>query len=364
MQKDIWRSNWVKLAPLGKGGQGFTYLARRKDSTAESATHVLKELKLQKDEERRARMYQEVASLRILDHPLVAKFAESNAERFQEDEELFLVTEFIPGPNVLDGCGRDNPLDFAQALITTSYLLDAVAYCHSRRVVHRDIKPENIVFRDGEKVCPVLLDFGLSFNQQPHPAGFESDSMQHMGNRFLLLPEYGSRDANKRDPRSDLTQVVGILFFLTTGLFPDTILDEANRKPHERPEAARILAGLPPPQQAAAKRIFDIGFFVQIDRRWSSAETLRDALKEAGDPSSVPKQSFQELIQKVRDAILTTPEKRRQGQNRDTAPDLPHRHTKYDGCHCPGPWLCRGKLRAGRSSSSGQRLWASRFSNH
>ena len=40
-------------------------------------------------------------------------------------------------------------------------LLEALEYCHSKKVVHRDIKPENVLFKHkhSNKVC--LVDFGM-----------------------------------------------------------------------------------------------------------------------------------------------------------------------------------------------------------
>ena len=40
-------------------------------------------------------------------------------------------------------------------------MINAIAHCHSRRIIHRDIKPNNILItKDGETVK--LADFGLS----------------------------------------------------------------------------------------------------------------------------------------------------------------------------------------------------------
>jgi serine/threonine protein kinase len=42
-------------------------------------------------------------------------------------------------------------------------LLNGIIHLHKHNVVHRDLKPGNIlVFKRGEKVIPVITDFGLS----------------------------------------------------------------------------------------------------------------------------------------------------------------------------------------------------------
>src|ERR1051325_7119586 len=109
MAKNVWNQKWVRLKRLSKGGQGLTYRARRlEDSEHDEGAYVLKELKDQRDPERRARMYQEVANLRILEGEGIAHYVDANAERFKEDEDLYLVTEYIPGPTLAEFV-KDSP---------------------------------------------------------------------------------------------------------------------------------------------------------------------------------------------------------------------------------------------------------------
>ena len=73
-------------------------------------------------------------------------------------------------------------------------LIDALCYLHERDIVHRDIKPENIVFDTRRN--PVLIDFGLS-NEQNHDASTTiCGTMLYMSPELLLNKEY---DAKKAD---------------------------------------------------------------------------------------------------------------------------------------------------------------------
>lgn len=120
----------------------------------------------------------------------------SNAERFATDEPLFLVTEFILGVTIEDAISNQS-LSLDTAVQTTLRLLNIVEYCHSQEVVHRDIKPANAIFRNGNPYDPVLLDFGLSFNQENlNESG--TDTEEEIGNRFLWLPELRHPGANNR----------------------------------------------------------------------------------------------------------------------------------------------------------------------
>src|SRR5262249_53978139 len=86
------------------------------------------------------------------------------------------------------------------------------------------------------------------------------------------------KSGNKRDPRSDLTQLCGLLFFALTAEPPVTLLDDQSRLPHQRPHVAKAFAPLQPGLRSRLNRFFDVGFAVAIDRRFQSAEALREGL--------------------------------------------------------------------------------------
>lgn len=309
MLKDAWNNNWIRLAALDmNSGQGRTYLACRVNAPDRTATHVLKELKHQKDKERRGRMHSEVASLERLDHPGVARFADSNSARWNDDEELFLVTEFIPGKNLRDFVGR-TPIPFHAALQVAHKLLDTLQYCHDKGIVHRDIKPENIVLRNDEPRDPVLIDFGLAYDDESRPEDFATPTGQQLGNRFYSLPEYRVAGADKRDAISDLTLVVAILFYMLTGVDPEVPLDDMNQPPHKRRVAAEALRRLSEPQQSALTRLFDIGFASERIKRWTSIETLRREVANVLSASSdiAPKMSFDQQLKAVQTEFSETP---------------------------------------------------------
>src|SRR2546428_570594 len=100
MPQENWKSKWKVVRELTPGGQGYTYLVHPASDTSANARFVLKQLKDQKTKERRERMLQEVTNLRLLDHLGVAKFVDSNADQYKTDESLYLVTEYIEGPDL------------------------------------------------------------------------------------------------------------------------------------------------------------------------------------------------------------------------------------------------------------------------
>jgi serine/threonine-protein kinase len=241
---------------------------------------VLKTLHRAEDPERRARMHREVASLETLDHAGIPKVIESNASDYRSTMPLYIIMEHIPGCTLENRVKDHGSLGIEDALLMTIALLEAVGACHGANVVHRDIKPDNVVLRDGDTRKPVLIDFGLSFNQEQISDGVTTTEHQ-VGNRFLSLPELHTPAANKRDFRSDIAACAGVLIYALTGCQPMQLVDGEGRKPHQRERERAILESLPISHRGKLRRLFDQAFEIHVDRRFQSAEALVSALREA-----------------------------------------------------------------------------------
>lgn len=55
---------------------------------------------------------------------------------------------------------REQPLSWRQLAPIVPGVLDGLAYMHRHELVHRDIKPGNIFLRAGERIHPIIIDFG------------------------------------------------------------------------------------------------------------------------------------------------------------------------------------------------------------
>ena len=276
MEKQPWKKGWKHVRNLGEGGQGRTSIVTSIDGGPE---YVLKVLSRQDDEERRRRMALEVAALKILTDPPhlgIATFRESNAMNHKDPVELYLIAEFIQGPH-LQKYSDGQPVTIDIAVTTLTKLLDTLEFCHKGGVIHRDIKPDNIIMRGGD-ADPVLIDFGLSFNETARTESFESDPQQIIANRFLSLPELLVGSQDRHSFLSDITQAAGVLFFLCTGQPPVTLRDGSDRPPHHRDHSRQILQKLPQPQLRKLDRIFDIAFRPDPQDRWQSLSQLREAV--------------------------------------------------------------------------------------
>jgi serine/threonine-protein kinase len=274
-----WDEKWERVKQIGGGGQGETFLVQPKDPKILPQTSALKILKNQKDPERRKRMYREVAALKTLNCPGIPQLIDSNYDQFATDVLLYMVGEFIEG-KTLSQLLEDpaKPMGVGDAITLVMKLLETLQYCHKIGIVHRDIKPDNIIIRCNDISAPVLIDFGISFNESDTDNTTLTEPRQQLGNRFLALPELQVNSSMQRDPRADITQCCGILFFALVGSPPVTLLDHAGRMPHQRPENQKALLKHPNDLLPKIYRFFDRAFEFQIDYRWQSIPELQQAL--------------------------------------------------------------------------------------
>jgi eukaryotic-like serine/threonine-protein kinase len=271
-----WEHCWKTIAEIGGGGQGTTH---KVESVIDGTFGCLKLLKNNVSMERRNRFRRECVAIETLDHPRIPKYIDSNSNRFRADDRLFLVTELIEGVTLTNAPRFAH--DVALRLIVD--LIKTMEYVHSRDVVHRDIKPDNIMLLKNDPACPVIVDFGLSFNKEPSESS--TASHEQLGNRFLHLPELQIESGDRRNPVSDITQLVGVLLYLLTGHPPVVLMDDKGNMPHQRNRIRRELNNLPSNVIQPILEVFDRGFSQSISDRWQSGIQLRTRLESILNPS-------------------------------------------------------------------------------
>ncbi len=78
---------------------------------------------------------------------------------FEQDEEFYLVQEYIVGHPLSWELKPGKPIGETVAIEILPDLLQILAFVHSQNVIHRDIKPSNIMRRHSDRKL-VLIDFG------------------------------------------------------------------------------------------------------------------------------------------------------------------------------------------------------------
>lgn len=100
---------------------------------------------------------------------------------FEDESFIWIIMQYYPEGDlweaIIDGRfeGQD---DRIRAIFRK--ILEAVAFCHSKKVYHRDIKPENILL-DENKTKAVLADFGLA-------SGVEISGEMRCGSSYYMSP--------------------------------------------------------------------------------------------------------------------------------------------------------------------------------
>lgn len=145
---------------LGAGGFGQTYVAED-TQRPDHPRCVVKHLKPASQDsvflEIARRLFQtEVQTLEKLgQHDQIPELL----DHFEEDQEFYLVQEFIEGRALNDELSQEGQFNEAEAIALLRDVLVVLEFVHNNRVIHRDIKPNNLIRRqwDGKFI---LIDFG------------------------------------------------------------------------------------------------------------------------------------------------------------------------------------------------------------
>jgi serine/threonine-protein kinase len=143
-------------APLGAGGMGSVWRARRSDGRFEGAVAV-KLLHLGVlDAGGAERFRREGTLLARLAHPHIARLLDAG---ITPTGQPYLVLEYVEGKRI-DVFADANQLDVRARLGLFLQVAEAVAHAHAHLIVHRDLKPSNILVDSNGQVK--LLDFGIA----------------------------------------------------------------------------------------------------------------------------------------------------------------------------------------------------------
>lgn len=155
------RDRYRLLNPLGKGGFGRTYLAVDEDLPSRPCC-VVKQLhhfdRHSPIGEKVLELFQREAENldRLGEHPQIP----SLFAYFEEDNEFYLVQEWIDGHTLAQELQQQGTFNEQQVRQLLQQLLPVLQYIHDRHAIHRDIKPENLM-RRRETGELVLIDFGV-----------------------------------------------------------------------------------------------------------------------------------------------------------------------------------------------------------
>ena len=155
-KNSITLNNFNILRLIGAGSFGKVFLAELKnDKSKQYAMKILEKEKIIEWKQEN-NIFTERYILQNLKHPFISKLSYA----FQDSEKLYLVTDFMPGGDLMHKLISYGKLSERTAKIYASELFLAINFLHKNDIIFRDLKPENILLDDLGHIK--LTDFGLS----------------------------------------------------------------------------------------------------------------------------------------------------------------------------------------------------------
>jgi len=159
----VWE-NFSCVKKLGAGSFGAAYLVRDKRSGDERVVKAAgkSHVKLPVEDVER-----EIMVMQQIDHPHIVRLY----EWYEGSNSIYLVLDALKGGTLQEvilehfqAQGRGLSEDWIRTVIRQS--IEAMAYCHSKRIIHKDLKDENIMLlrKDPDYSSPhaVIIDLGVS----------------------------------------------------------------------------------------------------------------------------------------------------------------------------------------------------------
>lgn len=185
------------IQKLGREEIGKTYLAKDLQATI-NARCVVEQLNYKYDNEAnwqiiQQRLLNEISILKRLgDHPQIPQFY----DYFAENEQVFLVREYIDGDNLEQEVER-KLFDEADTINLIQDTLRILDFTHKTNVIHRDIQPANLIKRKQDNTF-VLINFGAVRGLESTAINSQGEIVfpSHAGNWSYIAPEQKNRSTS------------------------------------------------------------------------------------------------------------------------------------------------------------------------
>lgn len=194
---------------------------------------------------------------------------------FVEEQEFYLVQEFVEGPTLRQMVRQTGPLSEQAVGELLIDLLSVLAYIHERNVIHRDVKPDNVIVRQRDHK-PVLIDFGIVKEVLREGGDGLPARSAIMGTPGYIPQEQAAGQAVFA---SDLYSLGATVIFLLTGKNPRWMTDPATGRLQWRQHAPAV-----GPVFAA---VLDRATEPDVRVRYRTAGQMRDDLRSS--LNSVPR---------------------------------------------------------------------------
>jgi eukaryotic-like serine/threonine-protein kinase len=201
--------------PLGEGGMGSVWLARRSDGRFEGRAAIKLLNRGLLGEESVECLRREATALARLAHRNITYLIDVGVDA----DRPYLVLEYVEGEPIDRWCDAQD-LDVAARIRLFLQVLEAVSHAHGRMILHRDLKPSNVLVTSEGVVK--LLDFGIA--KLLEGAGAIAPPSDHTRlHGGPLTPDYAAPEQVLRTELTTATDVYALgvmLYVLLTGRHP------------------------------------------------------------------------------------------------------------------------------------------------
>lgn len=261
------------LGPLGAGGMGQIYRARRVKLGDEVALKAL--LSSADGPDAAERFLRESRACAQLHHPNIVAILD-----FDVDAEArpFLVMELLSGPSLRDELDLSGALGPTHALEVLDVVASAVQLAHDRGITHRDLKPANIVahrYGSGALVYKVI-DFGLAALAAPPDATRLTLPFTFLGTMAYAPPEQLAGEPV--GPAADQYSLAVVAYEMLTGRRPFTAAEPMALAQQVMQGAVDPPTALRPALPAAVDAIIARAMARAPGDRWPSVTAFAGAL--------------------------------------------------------------------------------------
>jgi serine/threonine-protein kinase len=207
---------YTLLEPIGQGGMGTVWLARRSDGRFEGrvAVKLLNASLVGRAGEERFR--REGSILARLSHPNISRLLDAGVS---PSGQPYIVLEHVDGETIDRYCDSRR-LGVEARLRLFLDVCAAVSQAHANLIVHRDIKPSNVlVTADGQVK---LLDFGIAKLLEEDSGSGEPTALTRDGGR-AMTPDFAAPEqltGGVVTTATDVHALGTLLFMLLTGQHP------------------------------------------------------------------------------------------------------------------------------------------------
>jgi serine/threonine-protein kinase len=269
---------YTLVSPIGQGGMGSVWMARRSDGRFERMAAVKFVNLALAGHAAEERFKREGSILGRLTHPHIAELLDAGVSQMGQP---YLVLEYVDGTAIDQYCD-EHKLEVESRIRLFLDVLAALTHAHSNLIVHRDIKPSNVLVTSKGKVK--LLDFGIAKLLEAESQAGTATLLTHESGS-ALTPLYAAPEQLLNEPVTTATDIYALgvlLHVLLTGQHP------AGSSVHSSAELIRHVLDVDSPKPSDA--ITGDNANVAATKRNTTPEKLRRELR--GDLDTIVRKAL------------------------------------------------------------------------